>query len=85
MTAGLPAMTDKSALKSSVESKLNADSEVAALKLDVDASKDGEVSLEGKAHSADQVGRAIALALGTDGVNKVTSKIKLDKDAKTTP
>jgi hypothetical protein len=82
--AGAPTgSVDKSVIKSSVEGRLAADSEVSALKLDVNAKKDGEVELEGKAMSAEQVGKAIALALDTDGVNKVTSKIKLDKDAKT--
>jgi osmotically-inducible protein OsmY len=80
--AGTPTgNVDKSVLKSSVESRLAANSDLAALKLDVDADKDGEINLSGKASSAEQVGRAIALALDTDGVNKVTSKIKLDKDA----
>lgn len=82
--AGAPTGSmDKSTIKSSVEGRLAADSDIAALKLDVNAKKGGEVELEGKAHSAEQVGKAIALALDTDGVNKVTSKIKLDKDAKT--
>jgi hypothetical protein len=72
---------DKSTLKSAVEGRIKADSELANLKLDVNAKRDGEIELEGKAMTADQVGRAIALALDTDGVNKVTSKVKLDKDA----
>jgi hypothetical protein len=83
--AGTPTgNVDKSVLKSSVESRLAANSDLAALKLDVDAEKDGEIQLSGKAYSAAQVGNAIALALDTDGVNQVTSKIKLDKDARTT-
>jgi len=83
--AGAPTgKVDTSVVKSAVEGKFAADSDLAPLKLDVDADKTGEVKLSGKAHSADQVSRAIATALDTDGVNKVTSKIKLDKDAKTT-
>jgi hyperosmotically inducible periplasmic protein len=74
---------DRKTLKTSVEGRLSADSDISALKLDVDAKKTGEVELGGKAQSADQVGKAIALALDTEGVTKVTSKIKLDKDAKT--
>ena len=81
--AGAPTGTmDKSVVESSVKAKLKADTDLAALSFDVNAQKDGEVELEGKAHSAEQVGKAIALALDTDGVNKVTSKFKLDRDAK---
>lgn len=72
---------DKSTLQSAVEGRIKADSDLANLKLDVNAKDNGEIQLEGKALTADQVGRAIALALDTDGVSKVTSKIDLDKDA----
>jgi hypothetical protein len=72
---------DKDVLKSAVEGRIKADSDLANLKLDVNAKSAGEIQLEGKATTADQVGKAIALALDTDGVTKVTSKIKLDKDA----
>ena len=75
--------SDKSVIESMVKGRLEADSDIAALKLKVDADKHGEVKLSGKAQSAEQVGRAIALALDTEGVTKVTSKIKLEKDAKT--
>jgi hyperosmotically inducible periplasmic protein len=84
--AGAPtASSDKSVVESMVKSRLEADSSIAALKLKVDADKGGVVNLKGKAQSAEEVGRAIALALDTEGVTKVTSKIKLDKDAKTNP
>lgn len=83
-TAGAPtASSDKSTIESMVKSRLEADSEIAALKFRVSADREGEVTLKGKAQSADQVGHAIALALDTEGVSKVTSKIKLDSDAKT--
>lgn len=72
---------DKSQLESLVEGRLQADTEIASLKLDVDADRNGAVKLSGKAMSAEQVGRAIALALDTEGVTKVSSKVKLDKDA----
>jgi hyperosmotically inducible periplasmic protein len=72
---------DRKTVKTAVEGKLKADSDTSALKIDVDAKKDGEVELTGKAHSAEEVGKAIALALDTDGVNKVTSKIRLDREA----
>ena len=72
---------DKSTLEAAVKGRIMADSALADLKLDVNAKRDGEIELEGKAMTAEQVGRAIALALDTDGVTKVTSKVKLDKDA----
>jgi hyperosmotically inducible periplasmic protein len=72
---------DKDTLQSAVEGRIKADANLSNLKLDVNAKGDGEIQLEGKALTADQVGRAIALALDTDGVTKVTSKIDLDKDA----
>jgi hyperosmotically inducible periplasmic protein len=72
---------DRDVLKSAVEGRIKADTDLANLKLDVNPKSNGEIQLEGKALTADQVGKAIALALDTDGVTKVTSKIKLDKDA----
>ncbi len=42
----------------------------------------GEVTLKGTAKSADQVGRAIALALNTAGVTKVSSEVKIEAAAK---
>lgn len=79
---GAPVATnDKSVVESMVKGRLEADSDIAALDLNVDADKHGAVTLKGKARTAEEVGRAIALALDTDGVTKVTSKIKLDKDA----
>lgn len=79
-SAGAPTGSmDKSTLKAAVEGRLKADSELAAFKLQVDPGKDGEINLDGKVNSADQVGKAIALALDTDGVTRVASKIELDK------
>lgn len=76
--AGAPTgSTDKDVITSMVKGRLAADTQIAALKLDVDANKKGEVKLSGKADNAGEVGKAIALALDTQGVTKVTSKIKL--------
>jgi hypothetical protein len=72
---------DKSTLQAAVEGRIKADPELANLKLDVNADRKNEIQLEGKAQSADQIARAIALALDTDGVYKVTSKIRIDDDA----
>ena len=72
---------DRSTLKTAVEGRIKADPDLANLKIDVNAQRGGAIELEGKALTADQVGRAMALALDTDGVTKVTSKIDLEKDA----
>ncbi len=78
--AGAPTgSTDKSMIESMVKGRIEADSQLAALDLDIEAEGAGHIELEGKANSADQIGRAIALALDTEGVTKVTSKVKLNK------
>lgn len=83
-SAGAPTgSTDTSVVESMVKSRIQADSSLAQLDLKVNAKKGGEVDLSGKAASAEQVGRAIATALDTEGVTRVASKIKLDKEAKT--
>ena len=71
---------DRSDLKKAVEARLKADSDVANIPIDVDADRDGQINLSGKANTIDQIGHAIALALETDGVTKIASKIKLDKE-----
>jgi len=68
--------TDDSVLKTMVQGKLQADSETAKAMFDVEA-KNGEVTLKGSADSANVVGRAIALALDTQGVTKVSSEAKV--------
>ena len=72
---------DKSTLQAAVKGRIMADPELANLKLDINADRKNEIQLEGKAQNADQIARAIALALDTDGVYKVTSKIRIDDDA----
>jgi hypothetical protein len=72
---------DKGTLEKAIKGRLTADAQLADLKFDVNANKMGEVELEGKARTTDQIARVIATALDTDGVTKVTSKIKLDPDA----
>lgn len=81
VTATPTGAMDKSTLQAAVEGRIKADSELANLKLDVNADRKGEIQLEGKALNAGQIARAMALALDTDGVVKVTSKIKIDNDA----
>jgi osmotically-inducible protein OsmY len=79
--AGAPTgSTEDAVLVTLVKGKLQADGQVAAAasKIEVDA-KSGEVTLKGSASSADLIGRAIALALNTEGVMKVNSELKLEK------
>jgi hypothetical protein len=77
--------TDDSVIITMVKGKLQADSQLSssASKIDVEA-HNGEVTLKGSAGSADQIGRAIALALNTQGVTKVSSQLKLDANASAT-
>jgi hypothetical protein len=77
--------TDAGMLEKAIEGRLAADSKLAGLKFDVDANRNGEVKLEGKARTTDQIAHVIATALDTEGVMKVTSKIKLDPDAGPSP
>lgn len=58
-----------------IQGKLQADSDTAKAMIQVEA-KSGEVTLKGSADSASQIGRAIALALDTQGVTKVSSEVK---------
>lgn len=78
-TAGAPTgNVDKSKLKDNVQAKVSA--HAAAIKdLDVEIDRETEVVLTGEAQSAEHVGQAMGAALSTDGVTKVTSKIKLKK------
>lgn len=79
--ASTAANVDRSTLKTAVEGRIKADAELSNLKLDINANRNGEVEFEGKAQNAQQIARAMALALDTDGVVKVTSKVRIDDDA----
>jgi hypothetical protein len=72
---------DEDTLENAIKGRLHADSKLANLKFDVNANSKGEVELEGKARTTDQIAHAMAVALDSDTVTKVTSKIKLDPDA----
>jgi osmotically-inducible protein OsmY len=65
--------SDDEVIKTMVQGKLQADNETAKAMFEVDA-KNGEVILKGSADSAAAIGRAIALALDTQGVTKVSSE-----------
>jgi osmotically-inducible protein OsmY len=81
-SAGAPTgNVDANTIENSIKGRLNADQKLGGLKFDVNANRKGEVELEGKARTADQIAHAIGTALDTEGVSKVTSKIRLDADA----
>jgi hypothetical protein len=81
-SAGAPTgKIDKGNLEKTIKGKLKADTMTADLKLDVNANSKGEVELEGKARSAEEIANAMACALDTEGVAQVTSKIKIDPKA----
>ena len=63
---------DNARIVTVVNSKLVGDSDLSALKINVDADN-GTVTLKGTVNSVDLIGRAIALALDTDGVYEVIS------------
>jgi osmotically-inducible protein OsmY len=75
------AAIDEDNLEKSIKGRLNTSTQLADLKFDVNANKQGQVELEGKARTTDQIAHAIATALNHEGVTQVTSKIKLDPDA----
>jgi osmotically-inducible protein OsmY len=72
---------DKGDLEKSLKAQLNSDPMLPELKFDVNANDKGEVNLEGKARTTEQIAHAMAVSLNHDGVAKVTSKFKLDPDA----
>lgn len=69
--------TDDAVVETMVKGKLQADSGTEKAMIDVKA-MNGEVTLDGSADSAKAVGRAIALALDTQGVSKVTANVKVN-------
>jgi osmotically-inducible protein OsmY len=73
--------SDDSVIETMVKGKLQADADTSKAMIDVKA-KNGEVSLDGSADSATIVGRAIALALDTQGVSKVSANVKVSAKSK---
>ena len=75
--AGEPTGLMDDLLVTLVSGKLKDDADTSALKIAVTANK-GVVTLTGSAHSLDQIGKAVALALDTNGANQAISTITLD-------
>ncbi|MCX6954484.1 MAG: BON domain-containing protein [Verrucomicrobia bacterium] len=71
-TASTGAVIDNAKVVTVINAKLVGDSQLSALKINVDADN-GVVTLKGTVKSIDLIGRAIALALNTDGVTQVVS------------
>jgi len=75
--AGEPTGPMDEVLVASINGKLQGDPSLSALKLDATVEK-GVVTLAGTARSLDQIGRAVGVALDTEGVTKAISTIKLE-------
>lgn len=67
-------------LVASINGKLQGDPGVSSQKFEATVEK-GVVTLTGSARSLDQIGRAVGIALDTDGVTKAISTIKLEPAA----
>jgi osmotically-inducible protein OsmY len=68
--------TANARITAAIKSKLVQDSGLAAFRIDVDTT-DGVVTLSGKVASYDEIGKAMDLALETDGVHKVVSTLQV--------
>jgi uncharacterized lipoprotein NlpE involved in copper resistance len=67
-------VADNARIVTVINGKLVADADLSALKINVDANA-GQVTLKGTASSEAAIGKAIALALDTNGVTQVTSEL----------
>lgn len=67
---------DNARIVTVINGKYVADSDLSALKINVDADQ-GVVTLTGTVNSLELVGRAVALALNTDGVTQVVAILKV--------
>jgi hypothetical protein len=69
-------VADNARIVAVINGKLVADSELSALMINVAADR-GTVTLTGRVASADLIGKAVALALDTNGVSQVVSLLKV--------
>jgi osmotically-inducible protein OsmY len=65
-------------ITTSIKGKLLASPDLSALSISVNTT-DGRVTLSGTASSADNIGKAVQLAMETDGVNEVVSTLQIKK------
>lgn len=68
---------DNARIVTVINAKLVGDSDLSALKINVDADS-GVVTLKGTVSSPDLIGKAMALALDTDGVREVVSLLTVE-------
>ncbi|CAM2948546.1 BON domain-containing protein [Rariglobus hedericola] len=68
---------DNARIVTVINGKFVADSNLSALKINVDADN-GIVTLTGEVATLDLVGRAVAVALNTDGVSQVIALLKVE-------
>jgi len=68
---------DNARIVTVINGKLVADSQLSAIKINVDADQ-GVVTLKGTVKSVDLIGRAMGLALDTDGVTQVVSLLTVE-------
>lgn len=68
---------DNARLVTVINGKYVADNQLSALKIDVDADA-GVITLTGNVGTAELAGRAVALALDTEGVSRVIGVLKVD-------
>lgn len=73
--------TSDARITASIKAKLLAETNLDALKIDVDTT-DGVVTLSGTASSHEAVARAMDLAFQTEGVTKVISTIQISREAR---
>jgi hyperosmotically inducible protein len=78
-TAGekIGTVADNARIVTVINAKYVGESDLSALKINVDADQ-GTVTLKGTVHSADLIGKAILLALDTDGVHEVVSLLTVE-------
>ncbi len=77
-TREVGARVDDARIITVIKAKLVLDSELSARAISVEC-RDGEVTLSGTAGSADLIGRAVALALDTNGVHHVVSRLTVQE------
>lgn len=73
--------TTDARITATIKAKLFADPGLSAMRMNVDTSQ-GIVTLSGSARSAEAIGRAVQLAAGTDGVQRVISTIQIRPEQK---
>ena len=68
---------DNARIVTVINAKFVGESDLSALKINVDADQ-GTVTLKGTVGSPELIGKAVALALDTDGVNQVISLLTVE-------